>query len=73
MLFFKTILITVFKTVLITVFKTVLISVYWIVSPISQTQRQRKRGGLNLKGFMFIIRFDQPPKGRLGFFSPFVN
>ena len=42
-------------------------------SPISQTQRQRKRGTLNLKGFKFIIRFDQLTKGSPRFLPPFLN
>ena len=42
-------------------------------SPISQTQRQRNRGALNLKGFMFIIFFDQPPKGLPRFLPPFLD
>ena len=44
-----------------------------IWSPISQTQRQRKRGALNLKGFKFIIFFDQLTKGSPRFLPPFLN
>ena len=44
-----------------------------IFSPISQTQRQRKRGALSLKGLKFIIRFDQLAKGCPSFLPPFLN